>query len=201
MKITAHNKMKNIILILSFLVFTINTSCKAQTVSLETMSQCSQHPETCPNATYLKDINNSLNKFVGTWSGSYNGKSYEFKFIKQLNFGMENNFKWDRLVGRLRVKDTHGSIIYDTFNETDDSKTNLEGDNFQSNLKAYIMNFSGNNTDCNEFGNVYLFIKPDIPNIMTVSLLPGNDIGIEGKCPSNFQPTIPYRKTITLIKQ
>lgn len=204
MKLIVHNnyknKMKNITLIL-ILLFLSTSSCKAQVVSLETMAQCSNNPQTCPNATYLKDLNNSLNKYVGTWRGNLNGKKYEYNFIKQLNFGVEDDYRWDRLVGRLRITDSNGNILYNTFTEPDDLKTKFGGDNFQQDLNAYVMNFVGNSIGCVEYGDVYLIIKPAAPNVMYLIMIPDNDISEEGSCPPTFQPSIPYKKTITLTKQ
>jgi hypothetical protein len=164
------------------------------------MAQCSINPESCPDVTYIKDINNSLNKYVGIWKGNFNGKTYEFKFIKQLNFGVEDDFRWDRLIGRIRIKDGNGAILYNTFNEIDDNNTKFKGDNFQPDLEAYKVYFVGNSA-CVEYGDVYLRIYPSTPNQMTVFFHPDNDISEEGSCPPDFQPTIPYQKTIHLTKQ
>ena len=61
-------------------------SCKAQVIgTLEQFEECSMRPnhdEGCPdleNITYVKDINNRLDKLVGTWKGNYGGKQYEIK--------------------------------------------------------------------------------------------------------------------------
>ena len=186
--------MKYLLSILTFLTI----SCHAQTVTLETAAQC-RGTGNCPNFTFIKDINNSLNKYVGTWKGIYNGKTYEFNFIKKLNVG--ELIKKDRLIGRMRIKDSNGNIIYNTFNETDDEKTNLMGDNFQSDLKAYIIYFVGNSPfACGEEGDVYLRIKPETPNVMTIKMLQDADI-VWGECPSNYQPTIPYNTSISLTRQ
>lgn len=68
MLILKNNTVKHILLIFTLMIM----SCKAQTVSLETVAKCMvQNPsEPCPNFTYAKDINNSLNKYIGTWKGS-----------------------------------------------------------------------------------------------------------------------------------
>ena len=78
--------MKNIILVI--ILFITGVSCKAQTtISLEQAYQYSKSDDGIPETvTYVKDINNRLDQFVGTWKGSYNGKNYEFKFIKKLNY-------------------------------------------------------------------------------------------------------------------
>ncbi|MDF2934238.1 MAG: hypothetical protein K0R36_3569 [Chryseobacterium sp.] len=204
MKIIAHNKkniiMKNIIRILIIFTLTI-ISCKAQTVSLETLAKCQQEnpPFPCPeNYNYVKDINNLLNKYVGTWKGNLNGKVYEFNFIKKENVG--DDIKDDRLIGRFKVINSIGTVLYNTLNETNDNETFFLGRNFQPDLEAYMVYFVGNSA-CVEYGDVYLRIYPSTPNQMTVYFHPDNDISVEGSCPPNFVPTIPYKTTIHLTKQ
>lgn len=191
--------MKHLFLLVTF--FTL--SCKSQIVSLETIAQCMEDssPYPCPNFTYIKDINGSLNKYIGTWNSVYEGKSYEINFIKKENVNVDGIVKDDRLIGRLRIKDSNGNTLYDTFIEPDDKKTKFSGLGFQPDLKAYRVYFSGGKTGCIDYGSVYLIIKPNTPNHMTLDFLPDNDIVIEGECTSNFVPTLPYRKTIDFIKQ
>lgn len=38
------------------------------------------------NITYVKDVNNELDQFVGTWKGLYNNRNYEIQFIKKVNY-------------------------------------------------------------------------------------------------------------------
>lgn len=192
--------MKNFRPILIILTLSI-ISCHAQTVSLETLAQCQQEnpPFQCPeNFSYVKDINNLLNKYVGTWKGTLNGKTYEFYFIKKENVG--DDIKDDRLIGRFRVTNSTGTVLYNTLNETNDNETNFFGTNFQPNLEAYKVYFVGN-SECVEYGDVYLRIYPSTPNQMTLYFHPDNDITVEGSCPPDFVPIIPYKKTIHLIKQ
>ncbi|MBE4951051.1 DUF6705 family protein [Chryseobacterium culicis] len=181
-----------------FILTLLTTSCSAQTVSLETAAQC-RVISNCPNFTYIKDSNNSLDKYAGTWKGNYNGKIYEFNFIKKLNLG--EDIKKDKLIGRMKVTDSNGTIIYNTFNEADDTKTKFRGDNFQPDLKAYMMLFIGNSDfACGEEGIVYLRIKPETPNKMSILMLQDADI-TWGDCPPSYQPTIPYKTSISLIRQ
>ncbi|WP_123868126.1 DUF6705 family protein [Chryseobacterium lactis] len=185
--------MKNILSIICFAIF---TSCIGQTVSLETMAQC--QPGNCPVATYVKDVNNLLNKYVGTWKGSLEGKNYEFNFIKKENFGFEDSLKKDRLIGRLKITNSNGIVEYDSFNKQD-NETDFFGHNFQPNLKAYMVRFAGGKLGCIDYGYVYLIIKPETPNNMGVLFLPDNDIATQD-C-SNFKTTIPTEKRINVVKQ
>lgn len=132
--------------------------------------------------------------------GEYNGKKYELTFKKRLyeDFGLKS----DELVGRLRIQDVmSGATLYNTFNEPDDTKTKFSGFNFQPDLKAYMMHFVGNSPfACGEEGYVYLRIKPETPNTMSITMLQDADI-VWGDCPANYQPTIPYKTPIFLTRQ
>lgn len=193
--------MKNLFIITTLLLLSI--SCKAQTtISLEQAYEYNKIdsigiPMT---VTYVKDINNRLDQFVGTWKGTYNGKTYEFRFIKKLNFG-SYSVKWDKLIGRVLIKDSNGTIIYNTTNVTDDTKTGFEGYTFQS--SSYMLNFYNmNDTYCNDGGVVYMGISKTNPKIMYLSLSRDIDWVDLKKCPnySTYVPILPKDK-ITLTKQ
>lgn len=192
--------MKNILIILISL-FAI--SCKSQTVSLETVAQCIGNPN-CPEYNYAKDINNSLDKYVGIWKGAFNGKIYELKFVKGLWADLGE--KSDILVGRIRISTDApsglvGLSIYDNFNETNDNKTKFSGLGFQSDLQSYEMYFAGSSPKgCLNRGRIYLRIKTNTPNQMTIVYWSDNDIVI-GDCPSTFEQTFPEKQLITLTKQ
>jgi len=132
--------MKNIItLFLALLAI----SCKSQTVSLEQAAQCRDNPNCSVNYNYVKDINSTLNKYVGTWKGTYNGRVYEMKFNKSLYEDM--GMKKDEITGRLRITTTGNPplTIFDNFNEPDDSKTRFSGLGLTGNLQSYRMIFAG----------------------------------------------------------
>lgn len=187
--------MKNI---LSIICFTLFTSCVAQTVSLETMSQCNVQAQECPVAMYVKDINNSLNKYIGTWTGSLEGKNYEFNFVKKENIGESQ--KWDMLVGMLKITNANGVVEFDNSGNTgSEVEKGFWGFNFQKDLKAYMMKFFGNKLGCIDYGFSYLRIKPETPNNMSILFLPDNDIATQD-C-SNFKTTIPTKKLINLTRQ
>ena len=67
--------MKNTILLL-FLFFTI-ISCKAQNYPLNT------DYETIPNNSHIKDMNNVLEKYAGTWKSTIGNKEVYLYITKQ----------------------------------------------------------------------------------------------------------------------
>lgn len=188
--------MKKNILIIFLLIFA--TSCKSQTISLEAAAQCLRNSN-CPEYNYAKDINNSLQKFIGTWKGSYNGKTYELKFNKSLyeDFGI----KRDQITGRLQVKNSDNIIEFSNFGELDDNKTKIFGLNFQPDLQSYRVHFTGNSPKgCINSGIIYIRVKNANLNEMHISYLSDKDI-VSGDCPSNFFQTFPEKQSIILTKQ
>lgn len=83
--------MKNIINLFILILIISSFSCKAQTVAtLQQMEECRKRPkrgvEPCPgmeNVTHVKDTENRLDKFVGIWKGTFNGKQVELKLEKK----------------------------------------------------------------------------------------------------------------------
>lgn len=155
-------------LIKLFIIISIYSfsSCSAQTTaSLQQMEDCRKRPnksEDCPgmeNVIYVKDIGNRLNKFIGTWKGTSNGKSYELKLEKKENFG-NNEVKWDKLIGKLKIKDNQGNILFDSF-QNSEADAEPYGYNFQG--SAYEMRFSTNN-NCGDHGTIFLEIKSIVIN-------------------------------------
>ncbi|MET3538247.1 DUF6705 family protein [Chryseobacterium limigenitum] len=196
--------MKKILLITSILFAIL--SCKAQVIgTLEQFEECSRRPNRdelgCPdlqNITYVKDTNNRLNQFVGTWKGSYNGKNYEIKLEKKLQFG-NYNVKWDKLIGRILIKDNNGNTLYNNSSESDNN-ISFWGNNFQG--RTYDMHFVGN-YDCLESGDVFIETKIANPNEMTLFYNQDKDGWLDpAKCPnfSTYGSLLPTQK-MTLVKQ
>jgi hypothetical protein len=152
--------MKSIINIIAVLL--IIFSCKAQnTATLLQMEECRNRPnrasEGCPDlkdVIYVKDSDNRLDKFVGTWKGNFNGKVIELKLEKKEDFG-NNDVKWDRLIGKIRVKDSQGNVIFDSF-QNPENDANPYGYNFQRSV--YEMRFNGKD-ECDDYGTVFIEIQ------------------------------------------
>lgn len=190
--------MKNkIIILLSILGLIV--SCKSQTISLDQLSQCENKPD-CPDYVYLKDTSNRLNKFVGTWKGTYaDGRTYEFNFIKKENDGGWFNEKFkDILIGRMLIKSTNGTVLENTLGTTDKDAM-FSGFIFDKNLQKYQMYYSGN-ADCNDKGYVYLSF-PDPNNLNQMRLYFAQDMDIVSNCPAGYQTVMPDGKAIILTKQ
>lgn len=191
--------MKNKILYLFLLMLSIY-SCKAQSISLNQISQC--QAGNCPNYTSVVDSGNLLNKFVGIWKGtSSDGRSYEFRFTKEIAHILYNGgMPWDRLIGRVLIKSS-GTPFQEILNTlmTDNHNTYFNGLEFNPSLTKYQMYYSGN-SDCNDSGYVYLsFPNPANLNIMQLVFMQQADI-IE-YCPPGYKTVMPDAEQIILTKQ
>ena len=113
--------MKNIFLLMLTIM---SISCKAQTYSLKS------HVETPENA-YLKDIENALPDYEGTWKGEWNGKIIYVTFNKITHkyIASLNQF-YDLLIGRFKVTNLNGTILFDNTNLSDDD-VKIEGMRFR----------------------------------------------------------------------
>src|SRR5690606_1739518 len=94
-------KMKKILLI-TLLILTA-LSCKAQIIPIEEDINYRINEIEIPDGAYIKDVNHLLDKFVGTWIGTFDNKSYEFGITKLTEsfLGISN----DRLIIKNEITD------------------------------------------------------------------------------------------------
>ncbi|WP_317173021.1 DUF6705 family protein [Faecalibacter rhinopitheci] len=183
------------------LFFLMNLSINAQnTISLDQAYQYINGNEGIPdNVSYIKDINNKLNPFIGIWKGSYDNKVLEIKFEKKVNDGNSDLF-WDRLYGRLLVKNSiNGSVLLNSMNNNLTDTGVMIGSTFQRN--TYMLNFVYK-SECNDFGMVY--IEKLNNNSITLYFNRNSDLiyDMSSQCPNyrDYNTLLPLRK-ITLTKQ
>ena len=123
------------------LLFIISFTCKAQIIPVENHFN---YPNEIPNGTYIKDVNNALNKFTGTWIGSYDNKNYEvvigqktISYLKILN---------DIILLRYKITDSNGTFI-NTLTLLDDSDYVIEGE-YINPSGSYQLDYGGYEYDC-----------------------------------------------------
>ncbi len=194
--------MKKIYLQLILLILSISVEAQV-IISLEQAEAYLGTPDGIPEGiTYIKDINNRLPKFVGTWIGASDGKIIELHLNQFLHLPENSDgFKLDQIAGRLLIKDQNtGIVLYNTLNVTNNEETWLEGHYFINN--SYVMIFSNkNDTYCMDSGEVYLSLDNAMLTNMNLNFYRTQDIYIEGSCP-NFDTYIPILpKNIQLVKQ
>jgi len=118
--------MKNIFLVIALFIFA--TSCKAQTYPLRTFTQI-------PQNAYLKDTNNELQYYEGTW----NNKTISITFKKVTNqYDDVLNYYKDFLIGKFRVLDSNGQVLFDN-TAISDSDAKITGGKFRKTDDKYSL--------------------------------------------------------------
>lgn len=188
-----YKKMKKIIFIIAtiFVIF----SCKAQHIIPVEEAVNYRNTEGGllgdRDYVYVKDINNLLNKYIGTWKGTYNSKNYEFKITKITDDRVE--VKEDLLLMRYKIKDSSNNVIENTLNLSNDSPYIIRG-SYLSNRDSYVLNYVGFN-DCGQNGTVFITVNG---NTMNLFLSVDGEMGLD--CTTGGEQILPVNG-IELTKQ
>ncbi|MCX8534712.1 DUF6705 family protein, partial [Chryseobacterium luquanense] len=111
-----------------------------------------------PTNAYIKDLNNDLLPYEGDWKATWGNKIFfvQFKRIKKYLDHKENNpYYKDLLVGKFKVMDQNGLILYDNTNLPNED-TKIEGGRFFTiPIKQYYL-FYIDPDICNITGKIYI---------------------------------------------
>ncbi|WP_407485231.1 DUF6705 family protein [Elizabethkingia miricola] len=112
--------MKQIFLIIIAVVF--STLYNAQEYPLNTSAG------DIPDNAYLKDTNNELNKYVGLWKGTWNGKTLylDLRKIKTYSKGNHPFFK-DEILGERKIISANGIVEIDRMTNFDTEAPEFRG--------------------------------------------------------------------------
>jgi len=101
--------------IISFVtVILLTLSCKAQTPII---NQSTYHPDQGQDGMYLKDINNILDRFVGTWKWEEGNSSFEIIFvIEEMVHNIPGKYYSDKIVGKYKYIE-NGVLITDNLSQ------------------------------------------------------------------------------------
>lgn len=188
--------MKNIILILTLISI---LSCKGQDLNsyniipIENEITYRNNETEVPEATYWKDVNNLLDKFVGTWIGTFNGVSYQFLVSKYTYNSTIRVLSRDKLRIKYLITDSDGNIIANTLI----SGSGISGDYIDINGKTYHLNYIGENFMCGQNGVISI---TTINNDTQIRFVYAKTDQITSDCTTGLAEQIlpPY---ITLTKQ
>jgi len=109
-------------------------SCKAQTYPLRTYTEI-------PENAYLKDTNNELPSYEGTWRGSWNNKTIFITFKKITNtYDSVLKYYKDFLIGKFKVVDINGNILFNNTSISDD-KSKIDGGKFRKKDGKYSLSY------------------------------------------------------------
>ncbi len=177
-----------------FIVLFLFISFKAQTYPLRTYYDT-------PNGSYLKDTNNELSAYEGTWKGSWNNKVIYITFKKNNYFYKETLGCYiDILVGKFKVTDDYGNVFFDnTYLSDSDSK--LKGGTFRKKDDKYSLIYSDSEI-CGLNGFIQINFTDSNKTKLAWKFNEGNFI-ITKDCPYYNSPEFPQPlpKEIILTKQ
>lgn len=141
------------------LLFTLNCNC--QTLPLNSLDEPN-------NGGYLKDIDNVLPFWVGTWKGTVDNKEYTFQFTifshHLKSFSSERYYYIDELMGKFKVVDlTTNTVLYDDLSVSnfEDYKISLSG--YGNNI-GYVFLFVDDSTHCDNMIKFTLLKNSTNPN-------------------------------------
>lgn len=185
--------MKNIFL---FILFISTLSFKAQQIyPLRTYSDV-------PVNAYIKDIDNELVPYEGTWKGTWGGKTVflYLKRVKNYYTHLENKpYYNDILIGKFKVQDSNGNILFDNTNLTDDN-AKIFGSGFKKVDDKYSLIFSDPDL-CHTSGIININFTDPTKTKLNWKYFYRNEI-VTVDCPYyNTEIPQPLPKEIVLTKQ
>ena len=123
-----------------------------------------------PDGAHIKDVNGLLDKYVGTWKGTYQGKNYEF-YIKKVTLKSKvSNLLKDRLIMRYKIIGISGEIIADNTYMNDEEPLIIDGWYLAKTKTYYVLNYFGFDGECGQNGRIYISIKNTNSNLMGLRL-------------------------------
>ncbi|WBX95921.1 DUF6705 family protein [Chryseobacterium gambrini] len=197
--------MKNTILLLLFLVI---VSCKAQIIPMN-----NDHVE-IPDGAYLKDTENFLDKFIGTWKYQNGNEQFTIILKKKLKYNFDGYYS-DILYGEYKYINPSGQIVINTLDKID-----LIIDELKHNISDAM--FISNNefpkcTNCGigEFRIKSFFDDPDISGLINCRIvfryinpttIKVKVLGSNGRVTNNPNDNLPDQPRVpaieyTMIKQ
>jgi hypothetical protein len=187
--------MKSKILLSLFIIGSL-LSCKAQTLPLNTSFL------DIPNGAYVKDTNNELNPYIGTYKANFNGNEITLFINKQehkLEESSQKNYYMDALVIKYIVKNSSGIVLQDTHNNNLNIAA-LYSIDIDSTENTISFVYSG--TNCNVgFGGIKL--KKISSTQISWEYRPNDITTTAAKCPPTLDTTIylPETKDLIFTKQ
>lgn len=188
--------MKAVYLKASMICLMISTlSCSAQNLPLNTPFA------SIPNGAYIKDTNNELTPYIGTYKGTFDGKEITLFITKQenkLENSAQKSYYMDALIVKYIVKNSSGVILQDTQNNSSD----IEFYSFKVRPAKNALQFIYTGTNCHVgWGDIYL--KKINATQISWEYRPDDIITTAAKCPSTLDTTIylPETKDLIFTKQ
>ncbi|WP_294277010.1 DUF6705 family protein [uncultured Chryseobacterium sp.] len=171
------------------------SSCQAQNLPLSTALS------NIPENAHVKDLNNELTPYIGTYKATFNGNEVILFISKEddkyMHYGSQEFYR-DALVMKYVVKNSTGTILQDTKNSN--SSINIVSTKIKSAEKSVIFIYSGTNCGVG-WGDIYL--KKLNSTQISWEYIPDSTIIDSRKCPPGTDTTIylPETKDLIFTKQ
>lgn len=193
--------MKKISLLIITAVITL--SCSAQILPLENYKSYIDAGNGIPdNITHIKDVNNALIKFNGTWSGTDTSTSYSYLIqayqVTTTFYGVQT----DEVHLRYKITNNTGTVLENTLNIDADNYKVVTG-KYLLEDGQYAMLYVGGKANCGQKGTI--FLKPIINSNNTIEMIMIRDydsINLND-CPNEeaAEQVMPINSYIILTKQ
>ncbi len=150
-------------------------SCNAQTYPLRT------YGIEFPANSYLKDTNNELQYYEGTWKGTWNSKTI-FIILKKITNKYDEDFKYyrDFLIAKFKVMDPNGLILFDN-TLISDNKAKVQGGRFRKVDDKYSLWYVDSDI-CFITGDIYINFTDSTKTKLNWKFIDTTDI-ITPDCP------------------
>ena len=193
--------MKKIIRI-GFLILT-TFSCKAQIVPVEQVIDTYDNVEEGVT-TYIKDVNNVLDDYVGIWKGTQDNREYTFIITERtIVFDEEENINADVLLMRHLIIDSTTFEIIEDATAISDEDVPSEGALFKLNSSGgltymfYYIGVDEDKVECGQSGDVFITLKNNNTQMYLI-LMPSYSTG---NCTTGLAEQVLPTEGILLTKQ
>ncbi len=184
--------MKNLLLIIS--IFYISFSSQAQTVlPLDNYYSFFKTHNKIPKGTYIKDVSHILNKYEGTWTGTYQGNQYLVQIQKTTRSFL--GIQLDALILNLKITTPAGKVTVNTLSNSIEEAAAVGGIFKKDNPNVYRLAYSSRDNDragCGDQGDMYIELTNNNTQLKVYVAPISVMLGGDGKCPNGtFTPPFP----------
>ena len=180
--------MKNLLIIL-FTTFTSLYINGQSTISLEQYATYScEDCEPPEDLIYVKDLNNTLEKYTGIWKGNDGFTQVTYDIKKHLYID-DDGFKQDGLIVRYELKNLNtNQVLISTIGLPDDNSYVMQGWNY---IENYYYNTYLGYDGCGQVGWAILDHKEDLlmGETLTISILLTGEIYNQPQCTNGVTPS------------
>ncbi|ASW73260.1 hypothetical protein IQ37_04070 [Chryseobacterium piperi] len=155
-----------------------------------------------PNNAYLKDLNNELNPYIGTYTANFEGNQitlYITKKEKKLEKSSKVNYYMDALIVKYLIKNNSGTILQDTRNNNTEINS-LYSIGTKPQFNQVVLSYYGTNCGVG-WGKVNL--KKINSTQLSWDYRPNSRVIDKARCPGNPDLTvyIPESQNLIFTKQ